>query len=139
MAGEKSAFSDKEREAMKERAREQREFKKLSGEEQIARKIAEMNPVEQKMAQALHKLVTSAAPELKPQTWYGMPAYYLDGKVVCFLQVGSKFDSRYSTFGFQEAAKIDDGDFFPTSFALISLTPAVSKQIEALVKKAVGR
>jgi uncharacterized protein YdhG (YjbR/CyaY superfamily) len=139
MAGEKSAFSDKEREAMKERAREQREFKKLSGEEQIARKIAEMNPVEQKMAQALHKLVTSAAPELKPQTWYGMPAYYLDGKVVCFLQVGSKFDSRYSTFGFQEAAKIDDGDFFPTSFALISLTPAVSKQIESLVKKAVGR
>lgn len=139
MAGEKSAFSDKEREAMKERAREQREFKKLSGEEQIARKIAEMNPAEQKMAQALHKLVTSAAPELKPQTWYGMPAYYLDGKVVCFLQVGSKFDSRYSTFGFQEAAKIDDGDFFPTSFALISLTPAVSKQIETLVKKAVGR
>ena len=139
MAGEKSAFSDKEREAMKERAREQREFKKLSGEEQIARKIAEMNPAEQKMAQALHKLVTSAAPELKPQTWYGMPAYYLDGKVVCFLQVGSKFDSRYSTFGFQEAAKIDDGDFFPTSFALISLTPAVSKQIESLVKKAVGR
>jgi uncharacterized protein YdhG (YjbR/CyaY superfamily) len=139
MAGEKSAFSDKEREAMKERAREQREFKKLSGEEQIARKIAEMNPVEQKMAQALHKLVTNAAPELKPQTWYGMPAYYLDGKVVCFLQVGSKFDSRYSTFGFQEAAKIDDGDFFPTSFALISLTPAVSKQIESLVKRAVGR
>lgn len=139
MAGEKSAFSDKEREAMKERAREQREFKKLSGEEQISRKIAEMNPAEQKMATALHKLVLGAAPELKPQTWYGMPAYYLDGKVVCFLQVGSKFESRYSTFGFQEAAKIDDGDFFPTSFALISLTPAVAKQIEALVKKAVGR
>jgi uncharacterized protein YdhG (YjbR/CyaY superfamily) len=139
MAVEKSAFSDKEREAMKERAREQREFKKLSGEEQITRKIAEMNPDEQKMATALHELVLSAAPELKPQTWYGMPAYYLDGKVVCFLQVGSKFDSRYSTFGFQEAAKIDEGDFFPTSFALISLTPAVSKQIEALVKKAVGR
>lgn len=139
MAGEKSAFSDKEREAMKERAREQREFKKLSGEEQINRKIAEMNPAEQKMATALHKLVLNAAPELKPQTWYGMPAYYLDGKVVCFLQVGSKFESRYSTFGFQEAAKIDDGDMFPTSFALISLTPAVAKQIEALVKKAVGR
>jgi uncharacterized protein YdhG (YjbR/CyaY superfamily) len=139
MAGEKSAFSDKEREAMKERAREQREFKKLSGEEQITRKIAEMTPPEQKMANDLHKLVLSAAPELKPQTWYGMPAYYLDGKVVCFLQVGSKFDSRYSTFGFQEAAKIDEGDFFPTSFALISLTPAVSKQIEAMVKKAVGR
>jgi uncharacterized protein YdhG (YjbR/CyaY superfamily) len=139
MAGEKSAFSDKEREAMKERAREQREFKKLSGEEQINRKIAEMNPAEQKMVTALHKLVLNAAPELKPQTWYGMPAYYLDGKVVCFLQVGSKFESRYSTFGFQESAKIDDGDFFPTSFALISLTPAVAKQIEALVKKAVGR
>jgi len=139
VAGEKSAFSDKEREAMKERAREQREFKKLSGEEQINRKIAEMTPAEQKLATTLHKLVMSAAPELKPQTWYGMPAYYLDGKVICFLQVGSKFESRYATFGFQETAKIDDGDFFPTSFALISLTPAVSKQIEALVKKAVGR
>jgi uncharacterized protein YdhG (YjbR/CyaY superfamily) len=132
-------FSDAEKAAMQERAREQREFKKLSGEEQVSRKISEMNPHDKKIAQGIHDLVTSIDERLKPQTWYGMPAYYLDGKVVCFFQAGSKFESRYSTFGFQEAAKIDDGDFFPTSFALISLTPAVSKQIESLVKKAVGR
>ena len=139
MAGEKSAFNEKEREAMKERAREQREFKKLSGEEQINRKIAEMTEDEQVMARALHELILSTAPELKPQTWYGMPAYYLDGKVLCFFQPGSKFDSRYSTFGFQETAKIDEGDMFSTSFAIISFTPAVGKQIAGLVKKAVGR
>lgn len=139
MAEEKSAFSDKEREAMKERAREQREFKKLAGEEQVSRKIAEMSPDEQVMAKAINDLVLEVAPELKPQTWYGMPAYYLDGKVVCFFQAGSKFDSRYSTFGFQETAKIDDGQIFATSFAVLSFTPEVGKQIGALVNKAVGR
>jgi uncharacterized protein YdhG (YjbR/CyaY superfamily) len=139
MAGEKSAFSDKEREAMKERAREQREFKKLAGDEQVSRKIAEMSPDEQVMARAIHELVMTVAPELKPQTWYGMPAYYLDGKVICFFQAGSKFDSRYSTFGFQESAKIDQGQIFATSFAVLSFTSEVEKQISALVKKAVGR
>jgi uncharacterized protein YdhG (YjbR/CyaY superfamily) len=131
-------FSDAEKKAMQERAREQREFKKLSGEEQVSRKIAEMDPHEKKIAQGIHDLVTSIDERLKPQTWYGMPAYYLDGKVVCFFQAGSKFDSRYSTFGFQEAAKLDDGVFWPTSFALIELTKEVENQIFELVKRAIG-
>jgi uncharacterized protein YdhG (YjbR/CyaY superfamily) len=130
-------FSDAEKKAMQERAREQREFKKLSGDEQVSRKIAEMDPHEKKIAQGIHDLVTSIDDRLKPQTWYGMPAYYLDGKVVCFFQAGSKFDSRYSTFGFQETAKLDDGVFWPTSFALIELTNEVESQILELVKKAI--
>ena len=132
-------FSDAEKAAMKERAREQREFKKLSGDEQVRVKIAEMNPQEKKIAQGIHDLVTSIDPRLKPQTWYGMPAYYLDGKVLCFFQAGSKFESRYSTFGFQEQAKLDDGDMFATSFAVLEFTKDVSDQIAKLVRKAVGQ
>jgi uncharacterized protein YdhG (YjbR/CyaY superfamily) len=132
-------FSEAEKKAMQERAREQREFKKLSGEEQVSRKIAEMDPNEKKIAQGIHDLVTTIDERLKPQTWYGMPAYYLDGKVVCFFQAGSKFDSRYSTLGFQHAAQLDDGDLFATSFAVIDFTPAVAEQITALVRKAVGK
>lgn len=132
-------FSDAEKAAMKERAREQREFKKLSGEEQVRLKIAEMNPQEKKIAQGIHDLVTSIDSRLKPQTWYGMPAYYLDGKVLCFFQAGSKFESRYSTFGFQEQAKLDDGDMFATSFAVLEFTKDVSDQIAKLVRKAVGQ
>ncbi len=132
-------FSEAEKKAMQERAREQREFKKLSGEEQVSRKIAEMDPQEKKIAQGIHDLVTTIDERLKPQTWYGMPAYYLDGKVVCFFQAGSKFDSRYSTLGFQHAAQLDDGDLFATSFAVIDFTPAVAEQITALVRKAVGK
>jgi uncharacterized protein YdhG (YjbR/CyaY superfamily) len=131
-------FSDAEKAAMKERAREQREFKKLSGEEQVARKIAEMTVEEQKIAKGIHELVLSIEPKIKPQTWYGMPAYYLDGQVVCFFQPGGKFESRYSTFGFQQAAKLDDGDLFATSFAVIDFTPEVAKRIGDLVRKAVG-
>ncbi len=132
-------FSDAEKAAMQERAREQREFKKLSGEEQVSRKILEMNPQEKKLAQGIHDLVLAIEPKLKPQTWYGMPAYYLDGKVVCFFQAGSKFESRYSTFGFQEAAQLDDGHMFATSFAVLEFTPAVAEQISKLVRKAVGQ
>jgi uncharacterized protein YdhG (YjbR/CyaY superfamily) len=132
-------FSDAEKKAMQERAREQREFKKLSGEEQIQRKVAEMDPAEQKIALGIHELVLGIAPNLKPQTWYGMPAYYLDGKVLCFFQPGSKFESRYSTFGFQETAKVDDGDMFPTSFAIMKFTPEVKERIAQLVRKAVGQ
>ncbi len=132
-------FSEAEKKAMQERAREQREFKKLSGEEQVSRKIAEMDPHEKKIAQGIHDLVTTIDERLKPQTWYGMPAYYLDGKVVCFFQAGSKFDSRYSTLGFQHAAQLDDGDLFATSFAVIDFTPAVAEQITALVRKAGGK
>ncbi|MEY3971903.1 MAG: hypothetical protein RLY84_296 [Actinomycetota bacterium] len=138
MAGSKSAFSDAERAAMKERAREQREFKKLSGEEQVQLKIAEMSKSEQKLAKGIHKLVMGISPDIKTKTWYGMPAYYLNDKVVCFFQAGSKFESRYSTFGFQEAAKLDDGPFWATSFAILELTDDVAKKIAKLVKKAVS-
>jgi uncharacterized protein YdhG (YjbR/CyaY superfamily) len=133
------SFSDAEKAAMKERAREQREFKKLSGEEQVRVKIADMNPHEKKIAQEIHDLVTSIDARLKPQTWYGMPAYYLDGKVLCFFQAGSKFESRYSTFGFQEAAQLDEGEMFATSFAVLDFTPKVADQISKLVRKAVGQ
>lgn len=132
-------FSDAEKAAMQERAREQREFKKLSGDEQVSRKISEMNPHDKKIAQGIHDLVTSIDERLKPQTWYGMPAYYLDDKVVCFFQAGSKFESRYSTFGFQEAAKLDEGLMFATSFAVLDFTPEVAEQISRLVRKAVGQ
>ncbi len=132
-------FSDAEKAAMKERAREQREFKKLSGDEQVRIKIAEMNPQEKKIAQGIHDLVISIDSRLRPQTWYGMPAYYLDGKVLCFFQAGSKFESRYSTFGFQEKAQLDDGNMFATSFAVLEFTKDVSDQIAKLVRKAVGQ
>lgn len=123
---------------MKERAREAREFKKLSGEEQIRIKVADMEPDEQAMIMAIHERITSLEPKLEPRTWYGMPAYYRDGKVICFFQPASKFESRYSTFGFQDAAKLDDGGFWPTSWALTELTPRVLDQIEALVRKAIS-
>lgn len=139
MASSKSVFSDAEKEAMRERAREAREFKKLSGEEQVKLKLDEMNKSDKALGLALHKLVLGTAPELKPQTWYGMPAYYLDGKVICFYQAAGKFKVRYSTFGFQEAAQIDDGTFWPTSYAITKLTPEVEKKIVKLIKKAVGR
>ena len=98
-----------------------------------------MNKEDKELALAIHKLITSIAPELEPKTWYGMPAYYLDGKVLCFFQPGSKFESRYSTFGFQETAKVDDGDMFPTSFAIMKFTPEVKERIAQLVRKAVGQ
>lgn len=134
----KSAFTDAEKAAMKERAREAREFKKLSGEDQIRIKVAEMLPDEQAMVWAIHERITAIEPKLEPRTWYGMPAYYSCGKVVCFFQAASKFESRYSTFGFQDAAMLDEGGFWPTVWALTDLTPAVLDQIEALVRKAVS-
>jgi uncharacterized protein YdhG (YjbR/CyaY superfamily) len=90
------------------------------------------------LAERLHEIITKAAPELSPKTWYGMPAYAKGGKVVCFFQDAGKFKARYSTLGFQDAAKLDDGPFWPTSFALTKITPAVEKQIVALVNKAIG-
>jgi len=131
-----SAFTDAEREAMRERAREAREFKKLSGEEQVARKIAEMSPADQKLATAVHALVMGISPEITTKTWYGMPAYYRGGAVICFFQAGSKFESRYSTFGFQDGAKLDDGAFWPTSFAILEMNDSVEKMITQLVRKA---
>lgn len=133
-----SAFTDAEREAMRERAREAREFKKLSGEEQVARKIAEMTPADQKLATAVHALVMGVSPEITTRTWYGMPAYYLGDKVICFFQAGSKFESRYSTFGFQEAANLDDGAFWPTSFAILEVTDSLEEMITQLVRRAIA-
>ncbi|CAB4563154.1 unannotated protein [freshwater metagenome] len=138
MAGSKSAFSDVEKEAMQARAREAREFKKLSGEEQVQLKIAEMSKADQKLAKAVHKLVLGISPTITTRTWYGMPAYYVKDKIICFFQAGSKFESRYSTFGFQESAKLDDGPFWATSFALIELNDDVAKKITKLVKKAIS-
>ncbi len=138
MAGSKSAFSEAERNAMKERAREAREFKKLSGEDQVQLKIAEMSKSEQKLAKGIHKLVMGISEKITTRTWYGMPAYYVNDRVVCFFQAGSKFDSRYSTFGFQQAAKLDDGLFWATSFAILELNDEVAKKITKLVKKAVS-
>jgi uncharacterized protein YdhG (YjbR/CyaY superfamily) len=131
-----SAFTDAEREAMRERAREAREFKKLSGEEQVARKIAEMTPAERKIAKAIHALVMGISPKITTKTWYGMPAYYLGNTVICFFQAGSKFESRYSTFGFQDGANLDDGAFWPTSFAILEMNDSVEKMITQLVRKA---
>ncbi len=134
----KSAFTEQEREAMRERAREAREFKKLSGEEQVQLKIAEMNKSDQKMAKEIHKLVLGISPELSTRTWYGMPAYYLGDKVICFFQSASKFKVRYSTFGFQEAANLDEGSMWATSFALVKFDDEVAKKITKLVKKAIS-
>jgi uncharacterized protein YdhG (YjbR/CyaY superfamily) len=134
----KSAFTDQEKEAMRERAREQREFKKLSGEQQVQLKIAEMNKSEQKMAKEIHKLVLGISDKLSPRTWYGMPAYYKGDKVICFFQAASKFKVRYSTFGFQEDAQLDEGNMWATSFALIKFDDEVAKKITKLVKKAIS-
>jgi uncharacterized protein YdhG (YjbR/CyaY superfamily) len=134
----KSAFTDQEKEAMRERAREQREFKKLSGEQQVQLKIAEMDKSEQKMAKEIHKLVLGISDKLSPRTWYGMPAYYKGDKVICFFQAASKFKVRYSTFGFQEDAQLDEGNMWATSFALIQFDDEVAKKITKLVKKAIS-
>jgi len=132
-----SVFSDAEKAAMKARAKEAREFKKLSGVEQIRIKLNELSQQEQDLAWAVHDLVISTAPELEPRTWYGMPAYYLNGKVICFFQPAGQYKVRYATFGFQEAANLDDGGFWPTGYALTELNEKTRNQIAGLVKKAV--
>ena len=130
-------FSAEEREAMKERARELRSEKsRAEGEADLLEKISVMDPKEQVIARRVHELVMTTAPHLQPKTWYGMPAWAREGKVVCFFQAASKFKVRYNTFGFNEDATLDDGDFWPTSFALISLTPAVEKELTRLIAKA---
>ncbi|MGV8839675.1 MAG: iron chaperone [Bauldia sp.] len=132
-------FSDFEKDAMKARARELKSAKKGGdGEAELKAKIAEFAPAEAAMATRLHELVMAAAPGLEPKTWYGMPAWYKDGKPLCHFVNSSKFKTRYATFGFSEQAKLDDGDLWPNAFALIRLTPAVEARITALVKQAVG-
>ena len=137
-------FSAEERAAMKERAQElkaeERANKdKAAGEKALLAKVAEMPKPDRAMAKRLHELITATAPVLSPKTWYGMPAYANeDGKVVCYFTAASKFKERYATFGFNAAANLDDGNLWPTSFALTKLTAAEEAKIKKLVKKAVS-
>jgi uncharacterized protein YdhG (YjbR/CyaY superfamily) len=135
-------FTDDERAAMKARAQElkaeARENKdRADGERDLLAAIAQMKGNDRAMAKRLHAIITASAPDLWPKTWYGMPAYAKDGKVVCFFKSAAKFKSRYATFGFEEAANVDAGAMWPTSWALTELTAADEKKIAALVKKAV--
>ena len=131
-------FTAEERAAMKERAKELKaEARKADGEQALLAKIAEMRGSDREMATRLHAIVTATAPALTPKTWYGMPAYARDGKIVCFFQSAEKFEARYATFGFTDQANLDQGAMWPTSFALKELTAVEEKKIVALVKKAV--
>jgi uncharacterized protein YdhG (YjbR/CyaY superfamily) len=138
-------FTDEERAAMKERAQELKaaarrgpRADKADGESAVLAKIAEMPEPDRAKGKRLHAIIKASAPALSPRTWYGMPAYAKDGKVVCFFQSAQKFKSRYATFGFSDKANLDEGAMWPTSFALKKLTAAEEKKIAALVKKAVN-
>jgi uncharacterized protein YdhG (YjbR/CyaY superfamily) len=138
-------FTAEERAAMKERAQELKaesrrgsRAKKADGESDVLAKIAEMPPPDRSMAERLHEIVKGSAPELSPKTWYGMPAYAKDGKVVCYFTAASKFKSRYATLGFNDAANLDEGNMWPASFALTKLTATEEARIGELVKKAVS-
>jgi uncharacterized protein YdhG (YjbR/CyaY superfamily) len=131
-------FTEEERAAMKERAREARRGPGADGESEVLAKIAEMPEPDRSMAQRLHAIVKDAAPALSPKTWYGMPAYAKDGNVVCYFQSAQKFKSRYATFGFSDKANLDEGAMWPIAFAVKELTAAEEARIAALVKKAVS-
>jgi uncharacterized protein YdhG (YjbR/CyaY superfamily) len=137
-------FTDEERAAMQERARELKATSRrgpraaaADGEAEVLAKIAEMPQPDRAMAERLHAIITASAPALSPRTWYGMPAYARDGKVICFFQAASKFKVRYATLGFQPDAQLDDGSMWPTAFALTELTAADEERIVSLVKQAV--
>lgn len=142
--GKKSGgFTDDERAAMKERARELKaeargKKGKADGEADLLAKIAEMPEHDRDMATRLHALINRVAPDLEPKTWYGMPAYAKDGQVICFFQSAHKFKARYATLGFSDRARLDEGGMWPTSFALKKLTAAEEKRIRALVEAALG-
>jgi uncharacterized protein YdhG (YjbR/CyaY superfamily) len=140
-------FTDEEQAAMKERAQELKaearrgpraKKDKVDGESDVLAKIAEMPEPDRAMAKRLHAIIKASAPALSPKTWYGMPAYAKDGKVVCFFQSAQKFKTRYATFGFSDAASLDEGAMWPTAFALKELTATEEARISALVKKAVS-
>jgi uncharacterized protein YdhG (YjbR/CyaY superfamily) len=140
-----TGFTDEERAAMKERAQELKAAArrgphagKADGENDVLAKIAEMPESDRAMAERLHAIVKASAPALSPRTWYGMPAYAIDGKVVCFFQSAHKFKTRYATLGFSDKANLDEGAMWPTAFALRKLTAAEEARIIALVKKAVS-
>jgi uncharacterized protein YdhG (YjbR/CyaY superfamily) len=138
-------FTDEERAAMRERAQELKtaarrgpRARKADGESDVLAKIAEMPRADRAMAERLHAIIKASAPALSPRTWYGMPAYAKDGKVVCFFQSAQKFKTRYATLGFSDRANLDKGAMWPTAFALKELTAAEEAKIRALVKKAVS-
>jgi uncharacterized protein YdhG (YjbR/CyaY superfamily) len=136
-------FTEEEQAAMKERANELKaearaNKNKAEGESDVLAKIAEMPEPERTMAKRLHEIITASAPVLSPKTWYGMPAYARDGKVVCFFQSAQKFNTRYATLGFSDQANLDEGVIWPTAFAVKELTAAEEERIGALVKKAVS-
>src|SRR3981081_4516453 len=133
-------LSDEERAAMKETLKERRRALsgEADGESDVLAKIAEMSEPDRGMAKRLHAVIKASAPTLSPKTWYGMPAYAKDGKVVCFFQSGQKFKSRYATFGFQDKANLDEGAMWPVAFALTTFTAADEARISALVMKAAG-
>ena len=136
-------FSAEERAAMKERAKELKAEARANkdraqGERDVLAKIPEMPEADRAIAERLHTIIKASAPSLSPKTWYGMPAYARDGKVVCYFTPAQKFDSRYATFGFNDSANLDDGTMWPTCFALTELTAADEARIGALLKKAVS-
>jgi len=145
-AGKKlGGFTDEERAAMREHAEELRTAARrgsgaseADGEKDVLAKIAQMQESDRAMAERIHAIIKASAPSLSPRTWYGMPAYAQDGNVVCFFQSAEKFKARYATLGFSGKAKLDEGDMWPTAFALKKLTAAEEARISALVKKAVG-
>ena len=130
-------FTDEEKAAMRERALELR-ADKTDGESAVLAKIAGMPEPDRSMAKRLHTIIKASVPDLSPKTWYGMPAYAKNGKVVCFFTAASKFKSRYASFGFNDSAMLDEGNMWPTSFALTKLTAVEEARITALVKKAAG-
>lgn len=132
-------FTAEEKAAMRERARESKaDASREAGERDVLAKIAEMTAPERAIAERIHAIVAACAPALAPRTWYGMPAYAKDGKVLCFFQAADKFKSRYSTFGFTDEADLDDGEMWPTGFVVMELTAEVERRIEALVRQAIG-
>jgi uncharacterized protein YdhG (YjbR/CyaY superfamily) len=135
-ASKKEGFTAEEKAAMKARARELKE--KTDGESAVRASIAAMSPKDRAIAKRLHELIKAAAPDLSPKTWYGMPAYAKDGKVVCYFRDAGKFKERYAMFGFNDSAKLDDGSMWPVAYALTKLTAADEPKVRALVKRAVG-
>jgi hypothetical protein len=134
-----AGFSAEEKAAMKERAKEMKaNASKAEAESAVLEKIDEMPEPERTMARRLHELIKANAPDLMPKTWYGMPAYYKDGAVLCFFQSAQKFGTRYATFGFTDKANLDDGNLFPASYALKELDAATEKRVVALVKQAIS-
>jgi hypothetical protein len=140
--GSSGTWTDEERAAMQEHARELKAAKarkgKEDGERDVLDKIAAMPDADRRMAKRIHEIVKANAPDLTPRTWYGMPAYARDGKLVCFFQAAAKFKARYATFGFEQGANLDEGSMWPTAYALTDLTAADEARIGELVRKAAG-